>query len=236
MPLPPPTPPAPQDVHVWQWDLDASESGFDRNWKVLSGEERGRADKFRFERHRRRFVAARGELRRILGNYLATPPQEVGFGYGAEGKPFCTTQPVGWRICFNLSHSENAAALAVANGFEIGIDIEHIRPIEDGVALQVFSPGERAQFNALPSGAQQSAFFESWARKEACLKALGTGFAHPPTHFEFDLAIGGDTAPRFVGGDSEEAKCWRIRALRSELNRAGSVAARRLDWSIVEMN
>ncbi|MBP0579059.1 4'-phosphopantetheinyl transferase superfamily protein [Labrys sp. LIt4] len=236
MPPRPPTPPASRDVHVWQWDLDADEGSLDRNWEILSEEERVRADKFRFERHRRRFVAARGRLRQILADYLAMSPQAVGFGYGDEGKPFCTTQPSGWRICFNLSHSDNRAALAVANDFEIGIDIEHVRTIEDGVALQVFSPAERTQFDALPPGERQSVFFENWARKEACLKALGTGFAHPPTHFEFDLAIGGDTAPRFVGGDAEEAKCWRIRALRSAMNRTGSVAARRLDWSIVEMN
>ncbi|MEW9304810.1 4'-phosphopantetheinyl transferase family protein [Labrys neptuniae] len=235
MPLPLLPPPTPHDVHVWQWSLDADEDDFERNWQVLSGEERGRADKFRFERHRRRFVAARGRLRQILANYLAVSPQAVGFGYGAEGKPFCTTQPSEWRICFNLSHSENTAALAVANDCEIGIDIEHIRPIEDSIALQVFSPAEHTQFEALPAGVRQGVFFENWARKEACLKALGTGFAHPPTHFEFDLAIRGDTAPRFVGGDPDEAKCWRIHALRSAMNRTGSVAARRLDWSIVEM-
>lgn len=227
------TPPREQDVHVWQWHLDASD--FDLHWERLSEKERGRADKFRFARHRHRFVAARGELRRILGAYLGVPPHRIEFGYGMEGKPYCLTQPPGWRICFNLSHSENAAALAIANGFEVGIDIEQVRPVEASVTREVFSPDERAQFDALPDHERQRVFFESWVRKEACLKALGTGFARPPTHFEFDLTIPGDTAPRFVGGDAEEARHWRIRALSAGPSRAGSVAARCLDWSVVEV-
>ena len=108
-------PPSAQDVHVWQWDLDVRAGDFDRYWEMLSAQERERAGKFRFERHRRRFVAGRGELRELLSRYLALSPQAVALGYGQEGKPFCLSQPSGWTICFNLSHSENKAALAISN-------------------------------------------------------------------------------------------------------------------------
>ena len=230
------TPPSAQEVHVWQWDLDVCSGDVDQYWEMLSAQERERADKFRFERHRRRFVAGRGELRRLLSRYLGLSPREVALAYGSDGKPFCTSQPPGWRICFNLSHSENAAALAISSGFEVGIDVEHVRPIEESVPLEVFSTRERAEFTALPDAERQRVFFESWARKEACLKALGTGFILPPAHFEFDLSIRGDTTPRFVGGEAEEATHWRICTLSSSPTCAGAVAARRTDWSIVEMN
>jgi 4'-phosphopantetheinyl transferase len=230
------TPPSAQEVHVWQWDLDLCGGDFDGYWEILSTQERERADKFRFERHRCRFVVGRGELRQILSRYLGLSPREVALDYGSDGKPFCTTQPPGRSICFNLSHSENAAALAISSGFEVGIDVEQIRPIEEGVPLEVFSIRERAEFTALPDAEQQKVFFESWARKEACLKALGTGFILPPTHFEFDLSIRGDTTPSFVGGEAEEARHWRICALSSNPTCAGAVAARRTDWSIVEMS
>ena len=230
------TPPSAQEVHVWQWDLDDCSGNFDRYWEILSTQERERADKFRFEVHRRRYVAGRGELRRLLSRYLGLTPLEISLGYGSDGKPFCTIQPPGRNIFFNLSHSENAAALAISSGFEVGIDVEQIRPIEEGVPLEVFSIRERAEFTALPDAERQKVFFESWARKEACLKALGTGFILPPTHFEFDLSIHGDTTPRFVGGEAEEARHWRICALSSSPTCAGAVAARRTDWSIVEMN
>ena len=230
------TPPSPQEVHVWQWDLDVCSGDVDQYWEMLSAQERERADKFRFERHRRRFVAGRGELRRLLSRYLGLSPREVALAYGSDGKPFCTSQPPGWRICFNLSHSENAAALAISSGFEVGIDVEQLRPIEESMPLDVFSTRERAEFTALPDTERQNVFFESWARKEACLKALGTGFILPPAHFEFDLSIRGDTTPRFVGGEAEEATHWRICTLSSSPTCAGAVAARRTDWSIVEMN
>jgi len=234
------TPPSAHEVHVWQWDLDDCSGEFDRYWEILSTQERERADKFRFERHRRRFVAGRGELRRLLSRYLGLTPKKVTLDYGSDGKPFCTIQPPERTICFNLSHSENAAALAISNGFEVGIDVEKVRPIEEGMPLEVFSVQERAQFTALPDRERQEVFFESWARKEACLKALGTGFILPPTHFEFDLSIRGDTTPRLVGGEAQEAWHWRICALSSSPTStstcAGAVAARRMDWSIVEMN
>jgi 4'-phosphopantetheinyl transferase len=230
------TPPSAQEVHIWQWDLDVCGGDFDRYWGMLSTQERERADQFRFERHRRRFVAGRGELRQILSRYLGLSPSEVALGYGSDGKPFCMIQPARWSIGFNLSHSENAAALAIASGFEVGIDVEHVRPIDESMPLEAFASRERAEFTALPDVQRQPVFFESWARKEACLKALGTGFMLPPTHFEFDLAIRGDTTPRFVGGDAEEATHWRVCALSSSPNCAGAVAARRTDWSIVNMN
>jgi 4'-phosphopantetheinyl transferase len=234
--LSPITPPAAQEVHVWRWDLDVLDGDFDIYWATLSTLERERADKFRFEKHRRRFVAGRGELRRLVSRYLGLSPIEVDIRYGADGKPFCANQPPERSICFNLSHSENVAALAITNGFEVGIDVELIRPIDEGMPLQIFSTQERAQFSTFPNTERQAIFYESWARKEACLKALGTGFILPPTHFEFDLRISGDTTPRAVGGEEQEARHWLIRALPSNATYAGAVAARRADWSIVEMN
>ena len=230
------TPPTRQEVHVWQWDLDACGSDFERYWEMLSAQEHERAGNFRFELHRCRYVTGRGKLRQILGRYAALPARAVAIEYGPEGKPYCTSQPAGWTICFNLSHSENTAALAISSGFEVGIDVENIRPIEESMPLQVFSAREREQFDALADAERQTVFFETWARKEACLKALGTGFILPPEHFEFDLSVHGDTTPRFVGGQAQEAPHWRVRALTSGPTRAAAVAARRTEWSIVEMN
>ncbi|WP_109478411.1 4'-phosphopantetheinyl transferase superfamily protein [Paraburkholderia sp. C35] len=229
------TPPSAPQVHVWQWDLEACDDDIEGYWNTLGAQERERAGKFRFDLHRRRFIAGRGELRRLLGHYLDVSPSDVAIGYGPDGKPYCTSQPRDWMLCFNLSHSENTAALAIANGIEIGIDIERIRVIEDTLPLDVFSSQERADYAATPQAEQQTVFFESWARKEACLKALGTGFILPPTHFEFDVSVHGDTTPRVVGGDVQEAAHWRVRTLSSVAGCAGAVAARRTDLSIVEM-
>ncbi|WP_434715319.1 4'-phosphopantetheinyl transferase family protein [Paraburkholderia sp. A3RO-2L] len=222
-------------MHIWQWDLDDC-GEFNLDWQILSAQERERADKFRFPLHRHRYVAGRGELRRILGRYLALPPQAITLGYGPEGKPFCATQPPEGRIWFNLSHSENTAVLAISSGFEVGVDVELVRPIEESMPLEVFSPLERAEFTALAHAERQTIFFETWVRKEACLKALGTGFILPASHFEFDLSSRGDTTPRLVGGKALEATHWHIRTLPVSPACAGAVAARRTGWSILKMN
>src|SRR5690606_26821830 len=65
------------DVHVWQVLLDAPLSGLDH--EVLSDDERERAERFRFQRDRMRFVAGRARLRRILGTYLDREPATLVF-------------------------------------------------------------------------------------------------------------------------------------------------------------
>ncbi|WP_321814275.1 MULTISPECIES: 4'-phosphopantetheinyl transferase family protein [unclassified Paraburkholderia] len=229
-------PPAAHEVHVWQWNLDVDDAKRDLYWETLSREEQERAGHFCFERHRRRFIAGRGQLRRLLGDYLDLAPQALTLAYGPEGKPFCASQPDNWTLHFNLSHSENTAALAIANGLEIGIDIECIRPFDESMPVEVFAKRERAHFDALFDPQRQAIFFETWARKEACLKALGTGFVLPPDHFEFDLSLRGDTTPRYVAGDANEATHWRVRALTTIANCAGAVAARDATWSLVFKN
>lgn len=43
---------------------------------------------------------------------------------------------------------------------------------------RVFTPTERAYADRLPGAARMGSYAKRWAAKEACVKALGTGFAH----------------------------------------------------------
>jgi 4'-phosphopantetheinyl transferase len=229
-----PRQPGKQDIHLWQWELDTRLSAPESYWKSLSDDERRRAESYRFEKHRRRFVIARGQLRLILAAYLECTPERIVFEYGPAGKPYSLLQPEQWQLNFNLSHSEGTAALAVSAGFEIGIDVERIRPIEDDILPLIFSASERAQFDALSRPQRNTAFFHNWARKEACLKALGTGLQAPPTHFEFDLEDR-DVALLRVAGDPAEAKHWQVRSFAALGHCAGAVAARNIGWSLLPM-
>jgi 4'-phosphopantetheinyl transferase len=58
---------------------------------------------------------------------------------------------------------------------ELGIDIETIRPgwFGPGLIARVFSPREQALIEA--SADPERTCFRLWVRKEACVKALGTG-------------------------------------------------------------
>src|SRR5579862_7686459 len=81
----------PDDVHVWAATLQISPERLADFAAMLSGDEKERAAKFKFERHRHRFVAGRGQLREILGRYTSVKPVSLNFGYSPHGKPFLET-------------------------------------------------------------------------------------------------------------------------------------------------
>ncbi|WP_413988227.1 4'-phosphopantetheinyl transferase family protein [Labrys okinawensis] len=222
-------------VHLWLWSLDTSTTDLEACWQSLSPDEGRRAESFRFEKHRKRFVIARGRLRFILADYMGCGAKEIAFGYGEAGKPYSLTQPDAWRLDFNLSHSEESAALAVSAGMELGVDIEHIRPIEEDILPQILSAAEQRQFETLPAAQKSDALLESWTRKEACLKALGTGLQGSPARFEFDLAGRDDDSLLRVDESAGEAAQWQVRTFAAPGPCKGAVAARARGWSLLAM-
>jgi 4'-phosphopantetheinyl transferase len=148
----------------------------------LSSFEAQRAKRFRFERHRRRFIVSRGRLRQQLGARLGVRPEAVELAYGTNGKPGLKHN--GWH--FNVSHCDDVALFAFSKTSEIGVDVEAIRPIHeaDAIAAQVFSPFERREMST-PLG-----FLRCWTRKEALVKALGEGLSMPLERFDIAHAPG----------------------------------------------
>ena len=213
------------EVHVWQWTLSGKWP--EQNEAALALDERERATRFRFRRDRQRFVAARLGLRAVLGQYLGVRPGLIVLGYGALGKPHSITQPPGWHLLFNLSHSDDEAVLAVGDGVEIGVDIERSRSLEVDLAPLIFSAAEQDKAARLAPEREKALLLSAWTCKEACLKALGTGFLLSPRTFEFDLDPLG--APRLisVGGDAAEAAQWSVVPLDAPPGFVASLAGRR---------
>jgi 4'-phosphopantetheinyl transferase len=75
-------------------------------------------------------------------------------------------------IHWSLSHKSGCVA-AVAAPAPVGIDIEKIRPVKEGLAERIAAPDEWRLF----SGEELSDFFRCWTAKEAVLKAAGVGIA-----------------------------------------------------------
>jgi 4'-phosphopantetheinyl transferase len=224
------------EVHLWQWSLAGDAATVDGYSRCLSAGERERTAAFRFQIHRHRFIMARGRLRLILASYLGCEAGEIIFGYGPAGKPYCAPQPGGRHLHFNLSHSGDHAALAISCGFELGVDIEQRRPVEEDILPQIFSKAERRQYDALSPADRQVAFIDNWTRKEACLKALGTGLQLAPDHFEFNLAAGNQARLERVGGNADEARHWQVVAFETIGPCAGTIAARAKGWLLVEQH
>ncbi|WKB53896.1 4'-phosphopantetheinyl transferase family protein [Eleftheria terrae] len=172
-------------LRLWLAPLDAWPDA--TRQQVLSDEERARAARFVFERDQRRFTAAHCLLRERLAQASGLPPAALRFQQGPHGKPYLLDAP---GLSFNLSHSGDWAAVVVAPGGEVGVDVEVIRTMSDVVALTRgnFTPQENDELLALPEAEREAAFLCGWTRKEACLKALGSGLSLPAASFHAGLA------------------------------------------------
>jgi 4'-phosphopantetheinyl transferase len=201
-------------VRVWQaWLGEALPEGIAET--VLSDDESQRARRFVFDRHRRRWVAARVALRTILAECLGESPGSLTFTYGAHGKPELGQRWQSAGLQFNLAHSGDWALIAVGWERRVGIDLEEMREevVESGIAERYFSPREAAQLRSLPRDLQQIGFFRCWTRKEAYLKALGCGISGGLQSFEVSLLPDEPPALRCDQSDERAPDKWRMAEL-----------------------
>lgn len=178
------------EVHVWHADLTNVEDACQLE-AMLSPDENERAARFRFPEHRRRFVIARGRLRQLLAAYLEVLPRDVGFAYSEAGKPELSGVHTS-DIRFNVSHSGDIAAFAFALGRQIGVDVEYIRydvDVEE-IPLRFFSRMEQQTLAVLQGQRKFEGFFNCWTRKEAYVKAVGSGLSLPLRDFDVSLVPG----------------------------------------------
>ena len=115
------------EVHVWRAPLEQPEDVQGNLLATLDREERERASRFHFEKHRRRFILGRGFLRLLLGRYLKLAPEKVRFAYGPYGKPSLSDEHASSRLRFNASHSHELAVYAFVQEREIGVDGEYVK-------------------------------------------------------------------------------------------------------------
>jgi 4'-phosphopantetheinyl transferase len=134
-----------------------------------------RASRVRAER-RVKFTAVRGTLRELLAHHLDARPREVPIVYGEHGKP-ALDPALGSDLRFNVSHTGGLAAIALAAGREVGVDVELRRPRRrlELLARATLSPAEKEWFARLPAPDRLAAFLDLWSAKEAYSKLLGRG-------------------------------------------------------------
>jgi 4'-phosphopantetheinyl transferase len=218
---PPPESPAVDDetVHVWRIQLAGDGERAERLATLLSADERARAARFHFDRHRRHYIVGRASLRRILASYIALLPSQIVFHYGPQGKPELANND-GERspLSFNLSHSGELALCAIARR-PLGVDLEWLREVPDAdlIAARFFTPAEVARQRA--SADRGAAFLRHWTRKEAVIKAVGVGLSVPLDTFDVSSPEKGPTVLGCSGGEHE---VWHVVDLEAP---AGYVAA-----------
>jgi 4'-phosphopantetheinyl transferase len=114
------------------------------------------------------------------------------------------------------------------------VDVEKLRPVGESarIVARYFTPREQAEFLAHAEPERTAAFFRGWTRKEAFLKATGTGIAAGLDSFEVTLAPDLAALVR-VGDDPSAADRWTLRDLDAEPGYAAAVAVEGLISGII---
>jgi 4'-phosphopantetheinyl transferase len=226
-----PQPPAETDlplgeVHLWSALLDPPEDRLRQFAAVLSTDEQHRAERFRTGTLRYHYIAGRGALRSLLGDYLGADPAAISLSYLAHGKPRLDPPWNSAGLEFNVSHSHGLAIYAFTRQTEIGVDVESIRPMPNAAALmeRFFSPQEVDQWRQVPEEGQLRTFFLGWTRKEAWLKALGSGLSFPLD--EFCVSLDDPARVLSIRGDTVEAARWWLASCEPCEGYVASVAMR----------
>jgi 4'-phosphopantetheinyl transferase len=222
------------DVHVWHVILDQPHHFVQELSKILSEGELARSRRFYAELDRKRFIICRGILRVILGQYLSVKPNHFQIHYQSWGKPYLLTRTGLGSLQFNLSHSQGHALYAFAIDREIGVDLEYIRSTSDlgEIAPKVFSAREYAILCKLPANMRADAFFACWTRKEAHLKAVGSGLADPLVDIEVSVAPDEPGQLLRSFDDQGDEDKWSLENLFPAPGYAAALAVEGHDWHL----
>lgn len=214
------------EMHVWRVPLAISTLAQESGAACLDPEEQRRATAYRFERHRRHFVACRAAQRTILGSYLQVAPERVVFEYLPLGKPRLSVRRAGETIEFNVTNSGEWALLSIARKLPHGVDLEHVGRRCDHVALaeRYFAPEERHALAKLPESDRREAFFRCWTRKEAVLKATGTGLTFPLDRFVVTLSSHEPPRMLSIEGCPTRAAGWTLASFQPAVGYQAALA------------
>lgn len=208
--------PRPGQVHLWLFQQTGARWPAGDALGILDTHERQRARRYHFDRDRARFIVRHVTLRQILAAYTGIAPRDVGYAYNSYGKPELARGMAASELRFNLSHSADWVLLGLTSGPDVGVDIEAARelPEADHIVRTNFTPNEVATWDGLALDMRNDAFFAAWTRKEAVLKALGTGLSADLGRFE--VTLDPDGPARLVAFDSESdaAERWSLESFQ----------------------
>lgn len=148
--------------------------------QVLSDVERSYARRFATRQLCQRWSASRILLRTVLADGLNTHPEHLEFERSAAGKPELGGVHKNM-MSFSLAHTERWTVIATSFHNSLGVDAEKRVTAEVAAELTgMFTPIEQRQVANLSANKLQTVITQLWTRKEAYLKALGTGLLRDP--------------------------------------------------------
>lgn len=224
------------EVRVWRARLELDGRRLAEARSHLSPAERAREARFARPEARDRFAAARGQLRELLAARLGLEPKAVPIVAGPNQKPQLDPRGGLDDIRFNLSHSGTASLIALAEGREVGVDVELRDPGRrfEALAPRFMSPRELETWRQATGDEREAAFFATWTRKEAYAKGLGEGLGMRLAELELEPAGGGARRWRARRG-GRLASAWLIADVEVWRGYCGAVAVEAEDASIRQL-
>ena len=193
------------DVHLWLIGLEFADGAGDDPERSIAPA----IDRLPPSTRRELRGASQRSVRGILAQYLGCAARDVPLDRGADGRPMLSGTR---RLSFSVAHSARVMVLAVGHGARLGIDVERVRGgvRAAGLIRRFFSQREIEQLLALPPENREAAFFRTWVRKEAYLKAVGGGVPAGLPRFSASVAPGEPPAILRTELEADEASAFSL--------------------------
>lgn len=188
--------------HIWP-----STASHARALAWLSDKEQERYGRFRHDADREMFLLGRAMARTLVGRALGVAPESWPWCEGPRGRP-----DIGWPappVSFNVAHSGNVVVCAIAEGTQVGIDVEdRTRAALDRALVHRYCSPEEAHDIESHGAGWQDRFLKYWTLKEAYLKATGLGIAVHLADLSFAIGHGDAVSVEFRASLSGTDPNW----------------------------
>jgi 4'-phosphopantetheinyl transferase len=178
----------------------------------LNDHERQRWDRYKFAKDKHQHLVTRALLRFNLSrHHPQISPEQWQFKYNQHGKPDIAN-PLPQPLYFNLTHTANRAALAISHLGDIGLDVEHVRDLNQlhDLVERCFTDDEAQDILQGHWATPERRFFRYWTLKEAYIKGRGRGLSLPLQQFEFN-ACGQTPQIGFPDYEPEDTRLWQFK-------------------------
>ena len=128
-------------------------------------------------------IAAKDAVRHHLAKHLGldVAPADIGIANDAAGRPVLTGDQAG-DLRLSIAHTATIGVAMVADGTDVGIDIEPIEPRSPRFELLTLTDDEQ-RLSPVPGDDRDAWLTRLWAAKEAAAKATGRGLGGRPKDF-----------------------------------------------------
>lgn len=171
--------------------------------RFVSAEDLARIGRLRRLEDRQRGLVGWALVRLLLAEHLDSNPASIAVSRTCRscgctlGKPFVVGEP---DLDFSISHAGDHVVVGIAVGAAIGVDVEAVSPVIDGLETMILSADDAAE--------SIDELTRIWVRKEAVVKAIGTGLRTPMSSFGVSrpdahpALLTWPNDPQLVGGSS----------------------------------